>query len=79
MEDLSNIYISLKGNNPLMLDYGNYKGKLFDLCSAIVVKTSNEQSKGFEMSVLGSELQYIYLIVNIVKEKVFAYICDFLL
>ena len=79
MEDLSNIYISLKGNNPLMLDYGNYKGKLFDLCQAIVVKDSNEQRKGFEMSVLGSELQYIYLIVNIVKEKVLAYICDFLL
>ena len=50
MEDLSNIPMSLKRNNRLTLDSGNYKRKCFDLCSPIAVKNSNEQGKCFEMS-----------------------------
>ena len=50
MEDLSNILMSLKRNNRLMLDSRKYKGKCFDLCSPIAIKKFNEQSKSFEMS-----------------------------
>ena len=38
MEDLSNVPMSLKRNNRLMLDSRKYKGKCFDLCSPIAVK-----------------------------------------
>ena len=50
MEDLSNIHMSLKRNNRLMLDSRKYKGKCCDLCSPISVKNSNEQRQCFEMS-----------------------------
>ena len=50
MEDLSNIHMSLKRNNRLILDSRNYTRKCFDLCSPIAVKNFNEQSKCFEMS-----------------------------
>ena len=49
MEDLSNIHMSLKRNNLLMLESIKCKGKCFDLCSPIAVKNFNEQSKCFEM------------------------------
>ena len=38
MDHLSNIPMSLKRNNRLMLDSRKYKGKCFDLCSPIAVK-----------------------------------------
>ena len=50
MEDLSNIHMSLKRNNRLMLDSKKYKGKCFDLWSPIAMKNFKEQSKCFEMS-----------------------------
>ena len=49
MEDLSNIHMSLKRNNGLMLDSRKYKGKCFDLRSPIAIKNFNEQSKCFEI------------------------------
>ena len=49
MVDLSNIHMTLKRNNRLMLDSRNNKEKCFDLFSPIAVKNSNERSKCFEM------------------------------
>ena len=49
MEDLSNIHMSLKGNNLLMLDSRKYKGKCFDLCSPIAIEKFNKQSQCLEM------------------------------
>ena len=49
MEDLSNIHMSLKRNNRLMLDLKKYKGKCFDLWSPIAMKNFEEQSKCFEI------------------------------